>query len=33
MVADHIGQAVEVTVVREGSARRLSLTPAELTLN
>jgi hypothetical protein len=33
MVADLIGQPVEVTVVREGSARRLSLTPAELTLN
>ena len=32
MVADLIGQPVEVTVVREGATRQLSLTPAELTL-
>lgn len=33
MVADLIGRPVEVTVVREGTTRRLPLTPAELTLD
>ena len=32
MVADLIGQMVEVTVVRQGATRSLSLTPAELTV-
>ena len=33
MVADLIGRPVEVTVVREGTTRRLALTPVELALD